>query len=170
VIRRDDVFRSRDAGARFCVSPGLTATLASACREADIPLLSGISTASELMVGLELGFKTFKFFPAVPAGGAPTLSALRGPFPDVRFCPTGGITERTACDFLRLPNVICVGGAWVAPGDVIQAGLVGDRATRAPGSVTSTMTVRGLERLFPRAARARREPEDSRRRLERLRK
>ncbi len=100
-------------GAAFAVSPGSTASLISAARHSNMPYLPGIATASELMQGMELGLDCFKFFPAVQAGGPPMLSAFAGPFSDIRFCPTGGISLKTAPDYLRLANVLCVGGSWI---------------------------------------------------------
>lgn len=114
-----DLERSARAGARFAVSPGLTPDLLAA--EA-IPLLPGVATASELMAGLQAGLSAFKFFPAAPAGGTAMLKAWAGPFADVRFCPTGGIDAANAPEFLKLPNVACVGGGWVAPKALIDAG------------------------------------------------
>jgi len=111
-----------DAGAAFCVSPGLTLDLARAAEGAGTPLLAGVSTASEIMCGLELGLSVFKFFRAASTGGPNRLRAIRGPFPDVQFCPTGGLTPQTARDYLALPNVFCVGGGWVAPPELIAAG------------------------------------------------
>ncbi|MCW4455366.1 bifunctional 4-hydroxy-2-oxoglutarate aldolase/2-dehydro-3-deoxy-phosphogluconate aldolase [Flavobacterium sp. MXW15] len=109
------------AGGRFAVSPGATARLYAAARDSDLPLLPGVATASELMLGLEHGLDTFKFFPAVQAGGAAMLSAWNGPFGDVRFCPTGGISAQTALQFLHLPNVLCVGGSWLTTRELLQA-------------------------------------------------
>lgn len=111
----------KDAGGRFAVSPGATAHLYAAARDLDLPFLPGVATASELMQGLEQGLDTFKFFPAVQAGGAPLLSAWAGPFADVRFCPTGGISVQTAPQFLHLPNVLCVGGSWLTTPALLQA-------------------------------------------------
>ncbi len=111
----------KDAGGRFAVSPGATARLYAAARDLDLPFLPGVATASELMQGLEQGLDTFKFFPAVQAGGAPLLSAWAGPFADVRFCPTGGISVQTAPQFLHLPNVLCVGGSWLTTAALLQS-------------------------------------------------
>ncbi len=111
----------KDAGGRFAVSPGATERLYAAARDVDLPFLPGIATSSELMQGLEQGLDTFKFFPAVQAGGAPLLSAWNGPFADVRFCPTGGISAQTAPQFLHLPNVLCVGGSWLTTPALMQA-------------------------------------------------
>ncbi len=114
-----DVAAAAKAGARLAVSPGLTEALA---EPGPIPLLPGTATASEVMRGLELGLSLFKLFPAVPIGGAALLKALHGPLPQARFCPTGGVSAANAPDFLALANVICVGGAWVAPADAIRSG------------------------------------------------
>jgi 2-dehydro-3-deoxyphosphogluconate aldolase/(4S)-4-hydroxy-2-oxoglutarate aldolase len=114
-----DIAEAAKAGAKLAVSPGLTEALA---EPGPIPLLPGTATASEVMRGLELGLTLFKLFPAVPVGGANLLKALRGPLPQARFCPTGGVNADNAPGFLALPNVICVGGAWVAPSDAIKAG------------------------------------------------
>jgi len=104
------------------VSPGLTPELVAAARGEGLPLLPGVSTASEVMMGLELGLERFKLFPAVPVGGVELLKALYGPIPHARFCPTGGISLETAGQFLALPNVSCVGGSWLAPVPAMEAG------------------------------------------------
>ena len=103
------------AGARFAVSPGLTLSVANACKDLGLALLPGVSTASEVMLAQELGFNELKFFPAVPAGGVKMLQALGGPFTNVTFCPTGGISLANAVEFLALKNVACVGGSWLVP-------------------------------------------------------
>ncbi|MES2153452.1 MAG: bifunctional 4-hydroxy-2-oxoglutarate aldolase/2-dehydro-3-deoxy-phosphogluconate aldolase [Pseudomonadota bacterium] len=113
---------SRDAGAVFGVSPGLTATLIEASRKSGLPLLPGVMTPSEVMAAREAGFRQLKLFPAVPAGGVGMLNAIGGPLPDVTFCPTGGISIETAPQFLACKNVACVGGSWLTPKDAIQAG------------------------------------------------
>ena len=112
--------QARNAGAVFAVSPGATESLIYGCEEAGLALLPGAATASEAMQLYEAGFDVQKFFPAVPAGGAPFLKALASPLPQVSFCPTGGISEKTATDFLCLPNVLCVGGSWIASQADIQ--------------------------------------------------
>ena len=122
LTRPDDFVQAANAGAQFGVSPGLTVELAQAAQRVSYPLLPGIMTPSELIAGLGWGFTTFKLFPAQQAGGINMLKALGGPFPDVVFCPTGGITRATAPDFLALPNVACVGGSWVAPPDLVRGG------------------------------------------------
>jgi 2-dehydro-3-deoxyphosphogluconate aldolase/(4S)-4-hydroxy-2-oxoglutarate aldolase len=102
-----------DAGAKFIVSPGLTEKMAAAAAEAAIPFLPGVATAGEILHGLELGLDRFKFFPAEAAGGAPVLKAMQGPYANVRFCPTGGVTTENARDYLSLDCVLCVGGTWI---------------------------------------------------------
>lgn len=113
---------ARDAGAQFGVSPGLTPQLAEASRQLDWPFLPGVMTPSELMRARELGFDCCKLFPAQTAGGVGMLKALHSVFPDVAFCPTGGIQQENAAQFLALPNVPCVGGSWVAPAELLNAG------------------------------------------------
>jgi 2-dehydro-3-deoxyphosphogluconate aldolase / (4S)-4-hydroxy-2-oxoglutarate aldolase len=116
-------FASADrAGAQFGVTPGLTPELAAAARGARFPLLPGVMTPTEVVAARLAGFNVLKLFPAHQAGGIAMLSALAVPFPDVLFCPTGGITRDSAPDYLALPNVICVGGSWVAPPAMIEAG------------------------------------------------
>ena len=110
------------AGARFVVSPGYTRAVGKACHDLGVALLPGVATGSEIMMAQEDGYTNLKFFPAVPAGGAGMLKAWHGPFNDVRFCPTGGITAGNAREFLALPNVACVGGSWLTPADALTAG------------------------------------------------
>ena len=117
-----DFQRSQRAGAAFCVSPGLTPELASAARDHDLPLLPGVMTPSELMSARAAGFTALKLFPAQCAGGVGMLQALQGPFPEMVFCPTGGITPESAPHFLALPNVACVGGSWLTPPELMHAG------------------------------------------------
>ncbi len=121
VLTRADLFAVQDAGASFAISPGGTDALYAAARDADIPLLPGIATASELMRGLEHGYNRFKFFPAEASGGVAALKGFAGPLPMARFCPTGGIDMHKAPSYLALPNVACVGGSWMLPNDAIQA-------------------------------------------------
>ena len=121
VLSASDVTRARKAGATFIVTPGLSAATVAASREAGIPILPGIATATELMAGLDLGLTRFKFFPAEQAGGRAMLDALRGPFGHVKFCPTGGISLELARDYLKRSNVGCVGGGWVCPPKLIDA-------------------------------------------------
>jgi 2-dehydro-3-deoxyphosphogluconate aldolase / (4S)-4-hydroxy-2-oxoglutarate aldolase len=117
-----DAQASAMAGARFIVSPGYTSGLGQACRDLGLPLLPGVATGSEIMMAQEDGLTELKFFPAMQAGGAAMLKAWGGPFGDVRFCPTGGITAANALDFLALPNVVCVGGSWLTPQDTLARG------------------------------------------------
>jgi 2-dehydro-3-deoxyphosphogluconate aldolase/(4S)-4-hydroxy-2-oxoglutarate aldolase len=117
-----DAQAARDAGSVFAVSPGYTAELGAACRAAGLPLLPGVATGSEVMAAMADGLDFLKFFPAVQAGGIPMLKALAGPFPDIAFCPTGGITPETAPQFLALPNVKVCGGSWLTPADAVEQG------------------------------------------------
>jgi 2-dehydro-3-deoxyphosphogluconate aldolase/(4S)-4-hydroxy-2-oxoglutarate aldolase len=110
------------AGARFAVSPGYTHALGKACHELRLPLLPGVGTGSEIMQAQEDGYTALKFFPAVPSGGAGMLKAWQGPFGDVKFCPTGGITATNAAEFLALSNVACVGGSWLTPAEAVARG------------------------------------------------
>jgi 2-dehydro-3-deoxyphosphogluconate aldolase/(4S)-4-hydroxy-2-oxoglutarate aldolase len=114
-----DVQACAMAGARFIVSPGYTHAVGTACRDAHLPLLPGVATGSEIMAAQEDGYTELKFFPALQAGGLAMLKAWGGPFGDVSFCPTGGITAANAADFLALANVACVGGSWLAPADAL---------------------------------------------------
>jgi 2-dehydro-3-deoxyphosphogluconate aldolase/(4S)-4-hydroxy-2-oxoglutarate aldolase len=113
---------ARDAGAVFGVSPGLTQALIDGALSSGLPLLPGVMTPSEVMRAREVGFRQLKLFPAVPAGGVGMLNAIGGPLPDVTFCPTGGISEATAPQFLACKNVACVGGSWLTPKDAMLAG------------------------------------------------
>jgi 2-dehydro-3-deoxyphosphogluconate aldolase/(4S)-4-hydroxy-2-oxoglutarate aldolase len=111
-----------DAGSQFIVSPGTTQELLDVARQSDIPLLPGAATASEVMALREEGYKVLKFFPAEQAGGAAYLKALSSPLAGTLFCPTGGISLKNAMDYLSLPNVVCVGGSWVAPKELVSTG------------------------------------------------
>jgi 2-dehydro-3-deoxyphosphogluconate aldolase / (4S)-4-hydroxy-2-oxoglutarate aldolase len=111
---------ARKAGARFAVTPAFTQDLARAARESRLPLLPGVMTPSDVIAAVNAGFRELKLFPARQAGGVGMLKALAGPFPDVMFCPTGGITMETASEFLALPNVACVGGSWLTPRDAVE--------------------------------------------------
>ena len=117
-----DVKAARDAGCQFGVSPGYTDAIGAACREQGLPLLPGVSTASEVMQANAGGYSFLKLFPATAVGGVNLLKALAGPFPDVVFCPTGGITLETAPQFLSLPNVKVCGGSWLTPADAVEKG------------------------------------------------
>jgi 2-dehydro-3-deoxyphosphogluconate aldolase/(4S)-4-hydroxy-2-oxoglutarate aldolase len=116
-----DAKAAKDAGCQFAVSPGYTSPIGLACRDIGLPLLPGVATASEVMQANADGHGFLKFFPATAAGGIPLLKALAGPFPDVQFCPTGGITLETAPQFLALSNVIVCGGSWLTPADAVAA-------------------------------------------------
>ena len=110
------------AGARFIVSPGYTHAVAQACRDVGLALLPGVATGSEIMAAQEEGLSQLKFFPALQAGGSAMLKAWNGPFGEVLFCPTGGITATNAAEFLALPNVVCVGGSWLTPAQAVAHG------------------------------------------------
>ena len=115
VLNKRQLDEALDAGAEFIVSPGLTENLARSVIASGVPYLPGVATTSDIMRGLDLGLDRFKFFPAMAAGGPPTLKALAAVFGEVRFCPTGGITEASAPEWLALEPVLCVGGSWVVP-------------------------------------------------------
>jgi 2-dehydro-3-deoxyphosphogluconate aldolase / (4S)-4-hydroxy-2-oxoglutarate aldolase len=117
-----DAVAAKNAGSLFAVSPGYTAAVGAACRSVGLPLLPGVATASEVMAAQADGLNFLKFFPAAAAGGLALLKALGGPFPDVKFCPTGGITVETAPQYLALPNVAVCGGSWLTPADAVRAG------------------------------------------------
>ena len=117
-----DAAAAAKAGARFAVSPGYTQAVGRACRDMGLPLLPGVATGSEIMMAQEDGFTELKFFPAIQAGGAALLKAWSGPFYDITFCPTGGLTLANAPEFLALPNVKCVGGSWLTPADAMANG------------------------------------------------
>ena len=117
-----DAEAAKDAGCLFGVSPGYSTDIGHACRNMGLPLLPGVATASEVMAANADGYTFLKFFPATAAGGIPMLKALSGPFADVAFCPTGGITPETAPQFLALPNVKVCGGSWLTPQDAVDAG------------------------------------------------
>lgn len=121
LLTPEDVLAAKDAGATFGVSPGATDRLLDACEDADLPLLPGAATASEAMRLLERGYSMLKFFPAEASGGAPALKGIGAPIPQVSFCPTGGVSIKNANDYLSLPNVVCAGGSWVAPGTLVEA-------------------------------------------------
>lgn len=121
VLNAESLDLAREAGATFIVTPGLSASTVYAATKSGIPILPGIATATELMAGLDLGLTRFKFFPAEQAGGRAMLDAFRGPFGAVKFCPTGGISLELARDYLKRPNVGCVGGGWVCPTKLIDA-------------------------------------------------
>jgi 2-dehydro-3-deoxyphosphogluconate aldolase/(4S)-4-hydroxy-2-oxoglutarate aldolase len=137
VTRPDLAVAARNAGAAFAVSPGTTQAVIDGCHAADLPLLPGASSVSEIMALQEAGFAAVKFFPANAAGGTGFIKSLISPLPGISVCPTGGITEATAPDWLALANVPCVGGSWVAPQADIAAGSFDAIAARA--SVAATL-------------------------------
>lgn len=122
VLSAADFERARKLGARFTVSPGATPALLGAAAQSDLPLLPGVATASEVMQARDYGFDTLKFFPAEQAGGRAMLRAWAGPFPDLRVCPTGGITEANAAEWLGEPSVLAVGGSWICSAASVRAG------------------------------------------------
>ena len=110
------------AGARFAVSPGYIHSIGRACRDLELPLLPGVATGSEILLAQQDGYGALKFFPAIQSGGPAMLKAWQGPFGDVQFCPTGGVTAANADEFLALTNVVCVGGSWLTPADAVAQG------------------------------------------------
>lgn len=122
ILSAGDLDAAVNAGARYALSPGATSKLMKAARKRAIPFIPGVSSSTEIMRGLELGYTCFKFFPAEQLGGAAAVKAQGGPLPAARFCPTGSITAEKAKSYLALDNVLCVGGSWVAPADKIKAG------------------------------------------------
>jgi 2-dehydro-3-deoxyphosphogluconate aldolase / (4S)-4-hydroxy-2-oxoglutarate aldolase len=122
VLTAEDLERAARLGAAFAISPGMSQNLLDAAASGDLPFAPGIQTASELMLCVTRGYDVVKFFPAVPAGGLAMLNALGGPFPSVRYCPTGGIGEANAAQWLAHPKVMAVGGSWVAPASDIKSG------------------------------------------------
>ncbi len=122
VASPDDLEAVAAAGAVFAISPGLTPRLLEAANQGPIALIPGIATASELMLGMEMGYTAFKFFPAQAAGGVPMLKSIGGPFPQITFCPTGGVSPDNYNDYLALANVACVGGSWIVPGREVEQG------------------------------------------------
>lgn len=138
VLSQDDLQDSLAAGADFVVSPGLTENLARAAISASVPYLPGISSAGDIMRGLDLGLRHFKFFPAEASGGTKALQALSAPFGDVRFCPTGGISEATAREWLSIPSVHCVGGSWIVPRHCTDYDAIAEAARRASALTRTT--------------------------------
>ncbi|QDL54567.1 bifunctional 4-hydroxy-2-oxoglutarate aldolase/2-dehydro-3-deoxy-phosphogluconate aldolase [Rhodoferax aquaticus] len=122
VRSRADAQAAANAGSRFAVSPGYTSAVGQACRDVGLALLPGVATGGEIMMAQEDGFTELKFFPAMQAGGPAMLKAWSGPFFDVKFCPTGGVSLQNAPEFLSLPNVVCVGGSWLVPADAMAQG------------------------------------------------
>lgn len=140
VINADQFAAAAQAGSKFVVSPGLTEEVVKASRDHDVPILPGVATGSEIMQGLSLGLSTFKFFPAETSGGAPAIKALGGPFPQVRFCPTGGIGAKNLLSYLSLPNVIAAGGSWMVPSDLNEADAFARAAVMAREAKTLAST------------------------------
>ena len=131
VTSRDRMREAKDSGADFVVSPGTTQALWNASLEYQLPILPGFSSASEAMALMELGSQCGKFFPAEASGGVNYLKSLAGPLPDFLVCPTGGIKAETAGNYLACPNVMCVGGSWIAPGDLLAQGDYAEIEARA---------------------------------------
>jgi 2-dehydro-3-deoxyphosphogluconate aldolase / (4S)-4-hydroxy-2-oxoglutarate aldolase len=140
VLSVADLKAAAAAGAAFAISPGATGRLLEAGTDGPIPYLPAIATASELMAGMAAGYRCFKFFPAGAAGGIAMLNALGGPFPEARFCPTGGITQASVKSYLDLPNVLCAGGSWLTPAEALNRkdwSAIESLAARAAASRTS---------------------------------
>ena len=121
VTNRQQLQQSIDAGAKFAISPGLTKDLLQAGNEGNIALIPGISSISELMDASDYGYNHLKFFPAEFSGGVNAIKSIGGPFPDIKFCPTGGINLKNIRDYLALPNVVCCGGSWLVPNEVVES-------------------------------------------------
>jgi len=122
VVKPADFAAAAKAGAKFALSPGATPELLAAGRDSGMPFVPGVMSPSDVIAGIAAGYDTFKLFPAAQAGGTGMLKSLNGPFPGLMFCPTGGVSPDNAKDFLALPNVTCVGGSWLAPAKLVQAG------------------------------------------------
>lgn len=136
VLRAEDLRAAEEAGAVFAIAPGTTPTLYAAAELTAMAFIPAVATASELMVGMERGYRRFKFFPAEPAGGIGALRAFGGPFPEARFCPTGGIDAAKAAGYFALSNVMTVGGSWMVPADALATrdwARIGDLARGAAG-------------------------------------
>lgn len=131
VLNEADLDAALAAGSEFIVSPGLTDSLGKAAIASGIPFLPGIANAGDIMRGLDLGLQRFKFFPAMASGGLPAIRALAAPFAQVRFCPTGGITEATAAEWLAEPSILCVGGSWIVPKGPLDTAAIRSTAERA---------------------------------------
>ena len=139
VLNPRDLEAAIDAGSEFIVSPGLTERLGMAAIEAGIPFLPGTANAGDIMLGLDLGLNRFKFFPAEASGGTAALKAIAGPFAGARFCPTGGITQATAPDYLALDAVLCVGGSWMVGKNAIVDGRVDTAAITAAAAKAASL-------------------------------
>jgi 2-dehydro-3-deoxyphosphogluconate aldolase/(4S)-4-hydroxy-2-oxoglutarate aldolase len=145
VLTPDDLQRAEGLGAAFAISPGMSIELLHAAASGNLPFVPGIQTASDLIACVTRGYDLVKFFPAVPAGGLATLNALGGPFPNVRFCPTGGIGEADAAQWLAHPRVVAVGGSWVAPASDIKAGAWSKIEARARAAAALTRSGRSAK-------------------------
>ncbi len=123
ILNETQLKQAVDAGAQFVITPGATTELLKAAMAGTVPLIPGVASISEVMVGMELGYTNFKFFPAEASGGVNALKAFAGPLSsNIRFCPTGGITPNSYKDYLALDNVDCIGGSWIAPSDAMESG------------------------------------------------
>ncbi|PKH39016.1 2-dehydro-3-deoxyphosphogluconate aldolase / (4S)-4-hydroxy-2-oxoglutarate aldolase [Nocardioides alpinus] len=142
VLTERQVDEALDAGARFIVSPGLSAVVVRRCQEAGVPVIPGISTPTEIMQALDLGLDTVKFFPAEANGGLPTIKALAAAFPQVRFMPTGGITVDSAPAYLAHPSVVAVGGSWMVAADLLAAGRWDEVAARCAATAALSTSQR----------------------------
>jgi 2-dehydro-3-deoxyphosphogluconate aldolase/(4S)-4-hydroxy-2-oxoglutarate aldolase len=135
VLTPDDLARSEAIGAQFALSPGATPALLAAAAKSAMPFMPGVATASELMLAMEHGFDTVKFFPANTMGGQPALRGLGGPFPNARFCPTGGVSDENSASWLALPNVVVVGGSWLTPTAAMREGNWAEITQRTTAAV-----------------------------------
>ncbi|CUB05120.1 bifunctional 4-hydroxy-2-oxoglutarate aldolase/2-dehydro-3-deoxy-phosphogluconate aldolase [Marinomonas fungiae] len=122
VCSREQYIKAVEAGSQFIISPGMTPDLLKVGKEYDIPYLPAVATISDILLGMEYGYDHFKFFPAEVNGGVKALKAFSGPLPQIRFCPTGGINEKNFKEYLALDSVLCVGGSWIVPADLVKAG------------------------------------------------
>ena len=157
VIHAEQFLEARDAGAQFAVSPGCTERLAAAAEDSGLPYLPGVMTPSEVLLALEYGYRSLKLFPANGSTSVKMLKSFKGPFTGIRFCPTGGVTPDNLLSFLRLPNVACVGGTWIAPSNLVRA-RAWDQITQPPkGSFSGTPSSVTSVRPAPDGAMARSE-------------
>lgn len=122
IASAEDVNKVADIGVDFAISPGLTVNILDAAKETSLNLIPGVTSPSEILLGLEYGLEIFKLFPAGAVGGMNLLKALYGPFPSIKFCPTGGVNVSNMLDYLALPNVVCVGGTWIVPDQAVKSG------------------------------------------------
>lgn len=122
VCTREQYIKAVEVGSQFIISPGMTPDLLAVGKEYDVPYLPAVATISDILLGMEYGYDHFKFFPAEINGGVKALKAFAGPLADINFCPTGGVSPANYKEYLALPNVLCVGGSWIVPKDLIDAG------------------------------------------------